>query len=345
MKIKILLMVILLLSICSIIYGKCILKHKEVESYLAVLEGPKELVLEKFAVLHGCPEDKATSLVEYLIDPHTEKSLEWAGNNLKKHGELSYETATSAYIIGINRNPPVTEIAEIFLEYDIPFVGEPRKIVGYAINIYGKCKNKSYPVVEIDDKYKRFVLGGLKCNLSQKEISDFKKILMKDIEEDPDSLTLFRTTVKAYINQTGDMDFMNYLWSHDYKSLCIHLAEISTDPRLTRFVLDLTDELYIQNDKEGEGLRISIIGIFHEQKKIPEVAQRIREILKIPGLYYEYRNTLISILGSEGWNQNQLRMNKMFLELYLESLDRTIKNTENTLDHINSLLNSSAYSQ
>jgi len=44
MKIKILLMVILLLSICSIIYGKCILKHKEVESYLAVLEGPKELV-------------------------------------------------------------------------------------------------------------------------------------------------------------------------------------------------------------------------------------------------------------------------------------------------------------
>ena len=146
MKNKIILSVILLISLCSIIHGRCILMRGEVEFYLAMLEGPKEHVLKKFAILHGCPEDKASTLVKYLTNPHTEKTLQWANNNLKKHAELNYETATSAYIIGINRKPPVKNIIEIFMEYDIPFVGQPRDVSNFFANLHGVCKNDAYPV-------------------------------------------------------------------------------------------------------------------------------------------------------------------------------------------------------
>ena len=195
---------------------------------------------------------------------------------------------------------------------------------------------------QINERYKKLILGGLRCTLDQKEISNFKKILVKDIEENPDSIPVFRTTVKSYINQTGDLDFIQFLWSHYYKRLCVELAEISTDPKLTRVILDLTEDLYIQHDKDGEVLRIAMIGIFHQQKNIPDVGQRIREILKNPCLYYEHRNTLISILGTEGWNQDQIRLNKMFLEMYLRGLNRTIKNTQQNLDNIKIILNSNA---
>jgi hypothetical protein len=82
-------------------------------------------------------------------------------------------------------------------------------------------------------------------------------------------------------------------------------------------------------------LRMSMLGIFHEQKDVPEVGVRVRELVQKPGLYYIHIQTLVRILGDPGWNLNQYYLNKSTIETYQRNLDiltNIVKNTLNLID-------------
>jgi hypothetical protein len=224
-KTFILLLIILFQIILLDAYPECHIKDREINYLLALLEGPKERVLKQFAIYSGCPDDRATTIAKYLMNPSSEESKNWAKLYLHENWSYDYELLASAYIEAINRDPPVDPISPILLEYQIPFVGQPRKYSYFRMNLPGNCENPSYPVREIDPRYREYIFKGLRCELTGEEAESLLRMIKEIMENNPD----FKTTrdfpldllIKAYINQTGDLEFFQYLWDREGEAFCL----------------------------------------------------------------------------------------------------------------------------
>jgi len=178
---KILFVIINLNIFPLLIYSECHLQNQEINYTLAVLEGPKERVLKQFSIHHGCPKDRATTIAKYLMNPISEESKKWSKLYLNENWSFDYELLASAYIEGINRKPPDERISNILFEYNIPYVGQTREYAGFSMNLPGICNKPSYPVVEIDPRYRDYAFKGMKCQLSKQETNQFISMIKEDI--------------------------------------------------------------------------------------------------------------------------------------------------------------------
>jgi hypothetical protein len=338
-KTFILLFIIILKIIPFNVYSECHIKDREVNFRLALLEGPKERVLKQFAIYNGCPEDRATTIAEYLMNPISEEAKNWSRLYLNENWNYDFELIASAYIEGVNRKPPVTRIEKILYENNIPYVGQARGLSMFRANLHTYCKKPVYPVVSIDPRYRELTSKGLKCELTKEETEKFRDIIREDVKTHPEYLKIpciLYTPIKAYFNQTGDLELLSDLWGYeDQESFCITLATMAKDPEMVKLILDLTYDLDKRGDKKGNILRMSIISLFHEQKDVPEVGGRVRELVGNPGLYYDHIQTLIRILSDPGWNLNQYYLNKTTLETYQKNHDiltKIVKDAKNMID-------------
>ena len=323
-----------------LIYSECHLQNQEINYTLAVLEGPKERVLKQFSIHHGCPEDRATTIAKYLMNPISEESKKWSKLYLNENWSFDYELLASAYIEGINRKPPDERISNILFEYNIPYVGQPREYAGFSMNLPGICNKPSYPVVEIDPRYRDYAFKGMKCQLSKQETNQFISMIKEDIKKNPNWKTSrdvnLYTPIKAYFNQTGDLDFFQYLWDRECEGLCLKIASMMNDPEIVKLALDLTQDLDLSMvNEKGDLLRMGVLGLFNDQKNVPEVGYRLRDLVKNPGLYDDYIQYLVRILGDRGWSENEYYINKSTLEQFQTNHDIMTKIIKNTMNMIN----------
>jgi hypothetical protein len=337
-KIKVFL-IFLFMILTLHVYSNSHLKDNEVKFILAQLEGPKESVLKQYAILNGCSEDRATTIVKYLMNPKSEESKKWSQMYLNENWSYDYELIASAYIEGINRNPPVTRIEEILSENNIPYIGQPRGITKFRANLPVYCETTIYPIVSIEPRYSDFTFKGLKCELTEEETKKFRDIIRSDIKNHPEYIQkpfLLYTPIKAYLNQTGDLELISDLWGcEDQEFFCIIIATMAKDPEIVKLILDLIYDLDKRGDQKGEHLRMGVLWLFHEQKDIPEVGARLRQIIKNPGLYYSHIQTLIQILGDPGWPEGQYYNNRTALDTFRRNQDylsKLIKDTMNMFD-------------
>jgi hypothetical protein len=208
------------------------------------------------------------------------------------------------------------------------------------MNLPGICGKPSFPVRELDPRFREYIFKGLRCELTKEEAESLLGIIKDIMENNPDFKTTpnlyLVTLIRSYFNQTGDLEFFQYLWDREGEALCLYIAEIANDPEIVRMALDLTWDLdKTMGTERGDMLRMSMLGIFHEQKEVPEVGGRVRELLQFPGLYYNDIQTLIRILGDPGWNLNQYYLNKTTIDSYQrnhEILTNIVKNTKNMID-------------
>ena len=329
----------LLLMLSFHVYCDCHLKDNEVNFILAQMEGPKERVLKQFAILNGCPEDRATTIVKYLMNPISEEAKNWSRLRFNENWSYDYELIASAYIEAVNRTPPITRIEEVLSENNIPFVGQPRDITMFRANLLAYCEEPTYPIVTIDPRYRDLTLNGLRCALTKEEIQKFRDILREDMEIHPEYLKMpfiLYTPIKAYLNQTGDLELLSDLWGcEDQEFFCITIATMAKDPEIVKLILDLTYDLDKRGDEKGDILRMGMLILFHEQKNIPEVGERLRQIIAKPGLYYSNIQTLIQILGDKGWPIDQYYNNRIILKTYKRNhdyLDSLIKKAINMIE-------------
>ncbi len=320
------------------VYSNSHLKENEVNFILAQLEGPKERVLKQFAILNGCPEDRATTITKCLMTSKSEESKRWSKLFLNENWSYDYELIASAYIEGINRTPTANRIEEILSENNIPYIGQPRALTKFRVNLPVYCETEIYPVVSIEQRYRDFTFKALKSELTEEEIKKFRDIIIIDIKNHPEFLQMpypLYVPIKAYLNQTGDLELISYLWDwDDQESFCITIASMAKDPEIVKLILDLTYDLDKRGDQKGENLRMGVIILFHEQKDIPEVGARLRQIIEKPDLYYSHIQTLIKILGDPGWPESEYYNNRATLKVYGKNQEYLFKLTKDTLNMI-----------
>ena len=322
------------------------LHERNVKFTLSQFTDNRQEFFKNYAIRWGCDEDIATTISIMICHPTSLKSRQWAKRCLKTSNMVTYEFITALYIEGLSRHPPVS-IKEGLMKRGLFEPGKlSRKTSGFRLNLYTYLE-LSYPrTLKLPSDYKILTLKGLGEKLSHSETRKLRRMLINDLQENPDLINdvsiYIMTAIKALINQTGDIDFLWFLWNLGplrAKICCLHLATYANDPGIVQAVLEMTKGINKLEGKEGDRLRMRMIGIFHDQKRVRGVGARLRQIVKSPGQYIKHMQILLQTLGEEGWPRNEDFRNKSTLELFIKNRKVIMERAQNSLENVKSRLN------
>jgi len=310
------------------------LNTKENELILAKYEANNKEVLKYYSIRFGCPEDRATTIALMLDDHSSERSLKWADQYPVENWIFDYEYFVALYIRSLQKIP-VPRLSEELFNNKIRYVGIERNLAAFMMQLENVATTQ-YPLPRTSERYHDLSMKGLKCELSEEEISMLKKQIFDDLSKGKIINNDLFLPIRAYINQTGDLEFIIKLWDNpEMRFICVFFASQSNDPNIVKVVLDLS-EPYIQNylcSEEGRNIVSAMHMLIFQQKQVEGIQQRLSMIME-NSLFIEVIEQLqysAQVTSEDGWLDWQDRANHSLLEHYHSNLMITTKKVEDAM--------------
>ena len=318
--------------------------QKMKETKMLVSETSKTLFLQYELKMAGVKDNALVKeYADRLLNPTINKNVKWSEVTLSNKKNNLIENIIAAYITAKSSNVSGENTFAVLAKNNIPYNKNKKNVeLILSLEIY---LQKELPIVKIPDEDISIIDKGLTGTLSSEEIKYLKQKLItylnERIKEECVDAPGFFVILKAYINQTGDLEVLQKMWdSGKYGLQSLALITVSyayNDKELTNFGVNCIKEMAygdnISSDmkdaiKRGEGL------IFlQKQRPDSSVAFLIRKLINEPGRYHKHIYKIVRLLSNDvDWPEWEAEENQKSIQGFKEELNRRIKITEDALN-------------
>lgn len=324
------------------------LDDEDVALLLAKMGSSKEAVLRAFLATYDVPEVTAAVITEHCLKPQDVKAREWAKRQLDESSKLRFEGIAAAYVEGQNQDPP-SDSRKIYRQrgdYDLLFCNPTISRFSAELDL---ILDATYAAVHYEEPEQGLIQSGLRGTLTKDET-----ILLQGLAYDAlaASETPSATPASpvdyflacAYVNQTGDRDFLQRLWDsmNERNRWICSLILVQGKSPLVKVALELLENVEWEDpERRSENRNISGFGrwIFLKHKTVYGVGDLLRKWAQHPDKELFQRRQLYCIMKEPGWSPNEDMFNRFVLQDYymreqpivdsareaLEAIDKRLK--------------------
>lgn len=324
------------------------LMDEEADLLLAKMGSSKEAVLRAFLATYDVPEATAAVITEHCLNPHDAKARAWAKGHSGESSKLRFEGIAAAYVEGQNQDPPSAsrKVYRARGDYELLFCQPTLSRFCAELDL---ILDATYPIVHFEQPQQGLIECGLRGTLTKEETLLLQGVAYDALaaSETPSAtagVPVGYYLACAYVNQTGDRDFLRRLWDSTNgrnKTTCLLTAVLSKTP-LVQVAVELLETVEWEDlERRSENRNISGFGrwIFLKHKTVYGVGDLLRKWAQHPDKELFQRRQLYCIMKEPGWSPNEDMFNRFVLQDYymreqpivdsareaLEAIDKRLK--------------------
>lgn len=284
--------------------------------YLSYLGDSRDDSLRALCDAYEVPRQTIPILMEYLHEPTAPKSIAWADEVLSSTDEMTFQHAAALLIRGQSLSPP-QRAGDVMRQMGLFDSFRGLRAISMFQSGLDDSFFYSFPRIQEEEPILSRLRNGFSATMSEDEAQEVLAELKSKVESLPvesEEMPEYTFLAIAYMNQSGDIGFLDTLWSSPAevnKELVFIIAEMAEDRDVIRYAVERTGELPIQG--VDYNLIPTALTMLRKHKNFQGVGERLREWLKEWDHNTFQPRQIMRIMAEPGWSQIETQLNLMAL--------------------------------